>query len=661
MFGLSGLLASSNLVWLALAGPVVFFYLLKIRRKEQRISTLFLWRQVHTSARVDSFWQRLRNQLFLWLHLIILLGLVLALCRPYRTAAGRLGKQVAIIVDQSASMSANCEGGQKSRFAVARSVARHLVEQAPSGTQFLLAGLSQSPRIVLPLETDRNRIFDAIDSLEWEALEVDSSSLLPLARSVVHSNPHCQVIVLTDQAGGWLTNQSHITVVDCSKYGEMTASAGAQSSGNYQKDLNNVAIDAFEVRPSKGSSVPAGENVVEAFVLLKSYSQQAETFTVQILQKDRVLASKSVSIAAGERQSFALEMEAEPEDQRFQVQLIHKDGLDLDNVAYCVSGGSAVLMLDPTSKVPPILQPALACQPLLMQQGTQDTRDFKQLHVWQQWPSKPEAGFHLVVLPGKSETAVDYQTSTSEEVAGLPLGELFGATPAAVDPQKLSEEAWTVTPWLLADDKPVVAHLRSPSRQVLVFASELESTNLPIHPALPILVGRFLEILSSDQVHTLVQCGSDWRWNQRNDATLRWLQTPSGRLDVPSGLTESRQGSKFRWADDKNLHYRPTRPGLYQAVWADSQGHQHQQDWAASYRSAAESDLSKAAQPPEHHLPAAKGPESNSDSAATSVLTHEYWPYVVMLTLLVFLAEWWLFFRPYRAWSGSVSSGRGSA
>src|SRR5947207_711107 len=82
-----GLLAPLALVLLPLLAVVVVMYLLRLRRPETAVSSLFLWATLLRDQEANAPWQRLRANLLLLLQLLILLALILALARPWGVGA----------------------------------------------------------------------------------------------------------------------------------------------------------------------------------------------------------------------------------------------------------------------------------------------------------------------------------------------------------------------------------------------------------------------------------------------------------------------------------------------------------------------------------------------------------------------------------------------
>ena len=91
----------------AIAIPALLvLYFLKLRRREQAVSSTLLWKKAIQDLQVNAPFQRLRRNLLLFLQLLLLALLLLALSRPVSQYAPGAGKMTVVLIDRSASMSA---------------------------------------------------------------------------------------------------------------------------------------------------------------------------------------------------------------------------------------------------------------------------------------------------------------------------------------------------------------------------------------------------------------------------------------------------------------------------------------------------------------------------------------------------------------------------
>jgi hypothetical protein len=101
-----GLIVPAALGFIALAIPIIIFYMLRLRRQPAPISSLLLWQRVLQDHEANAPWQRVRRNLLLLLQLLLLALLVLALARPFRTVEAKVQGNIILLIDASASMQA---------------------------------------------------------------------------------------------------------------------------------------------------------------------------------------------------------------------------------------------------------------------------------------------------------------------------------------------------------------------------------------------------------------------------------------------------------------------------------------------------------------------------------------------------------------------------
>jgi hypothetical protein len=95
-----------------LAGAIILLYL-KLRRKDQLVSSTFLWRRAVQDVQANAPFQKLRANLLLLLQLLALLALVVGLAAPFLLAPWFGGKSSIIVLDASASMKATDAPGSR--------------------------------------------------------------------------------------------------------------------------------------------------------------------------------------------------------------------------------------------------------------------------------------------------------------------------------------------------------------------------------------------------------------------------------------------------------------------------------------------------------------------------------------------------------------------
>ncbi|MEO8076159.1 MAG: VWA domain-containing protein, partial [Acidobacteriota bacterium] len=224
--------------WLLIAAAgalAVWLFLVKLRPPRILVPSLLLWRRVLDESRELTLWERIRRTVSLVLTLLVALVLALAAARRSRggaTAAAPRGRLL-IVIDSSWSMLARTASGA-TRWDRAKAEARRL---AAGGDQVALAttadGLVEGPTSDLALiETTLDRLAPAGgEATAWPSLGGSTS---------VH--------FITDGAIGRPLDPAVIvhTVFE---------------------PAANVAVTAFEVRPSLGA-----DHAAEAYLEIANYA-----------------------------------------------------------------------------------------------------------------------------------------------------------------------------------------------------------------------------------------------------------------------------------------------------------------------------------------------------------------------------------------------------
>src|SRR5438105_3441266 len=94
------------LLLLALAAPIILFYLLKIRWPQVPVSGDIFWERIFEERRHRALWRRLRHPLSLLLQLVLLALLVVAMAQPFFPWEAAAARRLVVVVDNSASMNA---------------------------------------------------------------------------------------------------------------------------------------------------------------------------------------------------------------------------------------------------------------------------------------------------------------------------------------------------------------------------------------------------------------------------------------------------------------------------------------------------------------------------------------------------------------------------
>jgi Ca-activated chloride channel family protein len=294
--------------FLALLIPViVVMYLLRLRRTEQVVSSVYLWRRMVRDVEANAPWQRLRRNLLLILQLLILAALVLALARPFTWAEGVAGQAAILILDTSASMAAI--DVTPSRLEAAKAQALGWVDNLPDDVRVTVIAASDGAQVLAASSQDRRQVRQAIQgtSVGDPGVGSDLTTALELASAIAARQPDTEIAIYSD---GRVALPERLALKGTVRY-LPTGISG-----------ENQAIGILSLRPTPGGGLTA-------FVQVVNYGQ--------------ALAQRRLALYADGQLVNAYDLDVPPGEQRAVV----ADGLPFETaVVEARLGGEDALALD---------------------------------------------------------------------------------------------------------------------------------------------------------------------------------------------------------------------------------------------------------------------------------------------------------------------------
>lgn len=166
--------------------PLVFFYLLKLRRRPLRVTSTMLWEQATHDLQVNVPFRWLRPGWLLLLHVLILALLLIAVGRPAVESGGTNAGRVFLLLDRSASMSALDMPDGTTRLESAKRLAIKTVERMSRGAkppEFTLIAFAAEPVVLTPPTADVRRLRGVIGAV----MQTDQPGRLDEAEALVRS------------------------------------------------------------------------------------------------------------------------------------------------------------------------------------------------------------------------------------------------------------------------------------------------------------------------------------------------------------------------------------------------------------------------------------------------------------------------------------------
>src|SRR5215207_7393166 len=259
-----------------LAVPVILLYMLRLRRREINVSSIFLWQQIVLDREANTPWQKLRRNLLLFLQLLILALIVLALARPYVTVPAITSGQIALLLDASASMNAtDVESG--TRFDEAKQRALEIVDTLSEGHTMTVIRVAEVPEVLAPYTGDQVALRNAIDNAQPSVATADWTAALTLAAAGAAGAENFNMVLVSD---GGLGDAANLPAIP----GEVQLVTVGQSS-------NNVAITALATRSL------AGENP-QLFAQVTNYGDQDAEIVFDLRVDGELFTAKRYTVPA---------------------------------------------------------------------------------------------------------------------------------------------------------------------------------------------------------------------------------------------------------------------------------------------------------------------------------------------------------------------------
>lgn len=188
-------LALLGLVFLPL---IIAFYILRLRRPEQTVSSTVLWQHLVRDVEANAPWQRLRRSLLLLLQLLLVIALVVVVARPFSERQASLSRDVVLVLDVSASMAAT--DLFPDRLAAGKRAVLEALRDLPAEGRVSVIAAGTTARVVANEVTDRGRLESVLESITTTSAAGDLTDALKLAEALAARSRGAEILLVTDDA-----------------------------------------------------------------------------------------------------------------------------------------------------------------------------------------------------------------------------------------------------------------------------------------------------------------------------------------------------------------------------------------------------------------------------------------------------------------------------
>lgn len=623
------LLAPAALALGLLALPIILLYMLRLRRREQPVSSTWLWRELVRDRAANAPWQRLRRNLLLLLQLLILAALVLALARPALPLPGLGGGNAIVLLDASASMQA-ADGTTGTRFDDARAAVDRLIGGLSGNDRLTLIHVGRAPQVLAAASADRSALRRALAAAAPENAAADWAAAFALAAGSAQGLADPRIVIVSDGGlpDGLPPLPGEVSFVPVGRAGD------------------NLAISAQAARPSGGGA--------DLLVVVDNPGTTPRSALLSLTLDGALYDSRRIELVAGGQsaQTWSLPDAAGVVEARLAVRDSLPDYLPLDDRAWTLLDAGTERRVLLISEGNLFLERFFAVLPgAELFRATPDEAG----------PLLAEAGlpFDIVVydgvplppgpLPGNA-LVFNPQNPLAADEGDAPLlttTDVFTATTAVrvaddpllanVDWRALSVaeaqlvEAPRLETLVEAEGGPLLLAGEVDGRRVAVFAFDLRASDLPLQIAFPVIMANITAWLSPGRAIAADD-------NLQPGATVSLLpdtRAASVTVTLPDGSA---------WQQDIDraapvLFDQTQQTGVYRLAFRDDTGAtQPGGAFAVNFFDAAESRIQPATA---LQLGSA---EVTGDAAGLEGL-REVWPWLLAGGLVVLLVEWWVTYR----------------
>jgi Ca-activated chloride channel homolog len=601
---------------------VVAFYLLKVRRHDEEISSTFLWNDLIRDLAAHEPLQRLKWSVLLILQLIGLALLTVALARPFQEQQGAQPVHAVLLLDGTASMQAT--DVQPSRFARAVAMARNKLTTLPDNSVATVILAAAHPEVLVSNASDRSQVDRALSAAQPSGAAGDMREALLLARSLGGDPSSRRLYLFTDGAFDLPPDlPDDLGMVEVDQVG--TADAG------------NLAVTAISSRPD-----PRDNRQQQLFARIENFSVRPShadlTLTVDGQQADQ--RSLDLDANGSSDQVF----DDLPEGARTASVTVSgastDNALALDDTAYAVLTEHKPAQVLLVSSGNEFLEKVLTLLPNIDLYKIDAKRyldieaDRYDVVIFDAYepPLLPKGNLLIVDPPDRGPI----QTTGSVHRPGVGGWDQADPLLAFVDIQDLSINTaskldlprWAKPLITASDGTPLLAAGQDGDRRVVMIPFDLKDSNLPLSPAFPILMSNIFAYLGPSGVvqQSTIQTGD-------SEALSPEPQVETVRVTAPTGVT-----TDFKANAGPAVFSATDLPGLYQVQQLTSGGQQTVDEdvFATNLTNRDESDIRP-------RLTGLGG--SDTGTGLTALLQRELWALLAALALPLLLFEWFWFHR----------------
>lgn len=330
---MSDLFSNTLQLWqwglLALVPPlIVLLYFLKLKRVPVEVPSTYLWSRAIEDLHVNSIWQRIRQNVLLFLQLLLVALVMLALLRPGCRGVSLTGNRFIFLIDTSASMSA--KEGKGTRLDAAKQRAIGLIDQMKRGDVAMVISFSDEAKTEQSFTDNRRLLRERVQQVQPTSRPSDLAEALRTAGGLANpgrmseaSNPQDEQVAGAFPATLYVVSDGGFAPVANFSLGNLDPQFLPVGS-----PAANVGIVAFTTERNSEKL-----DQVQAFVRLENASDEDVELDVSLYRGQELLDAQQVKLPKRGTGGARFELR-DPAPGVLRAELGRKDALQVDDVAY---------------------------------------------------------------------------------------------------------------------------------------------------------------------------------------------------------------------------------------------------------------------------------------------------------------------------------------
>ncbi|MCC7084145.1 MAG: BatA and WFA domain-containing protein [Pirellulales bacterium] len=329
------------LIVLAVPPAVVALYFLKLRRQPLEVPSTYLWKKSIEDLHVNSLWQRIRQNLLLYLQLLVLGLIILALFRPGWRSQNLKNKRHIFLLDHSASM--NASDVAPSRLLEAKRQALAMIDAMGSGDSGMVVSFSDIARVEQGFTENKRDLHRAVANIKASnrptALDEALRTVVGMSKSGREpGNLAGRVGSSADEDQKPEAPPTTLYILSDGKFPPVQGLSLRTLEPKFipigHSNAINLSIVAFGVRRNEQH-----EGRWQAFGSVQNFGEEAVTTHVELSHNGNKIDASQVTVQPGDTAGVAFDL-TEGESGILEMQITHDDVLHEDNRAWVAVNSS---------------------------------------------------------------------------------------------------------------------------------------------------------------------------------------------------------------------------------------------------------------------------------------------------------------------------------